>query len=111
MRSKIFSIVGKSEFSHPTMKVSVPARAPTTPPDMGESINVADGEEAWSETRAATEREVMGSIVEQSMKRRVSSVGGLGREEERIVSKTPFTWCGSGRADTIVSCRGSQMEL
>ena len=50
------------------------------------------GEEVWSETRVATDREVMGSIVEQSMKRRVCCVGALGREDERMVSKTDLTW-------------------
>lgn len=46
------------------MNVSVPAWAPTTPPDIGASTKEpAEAEE----TDPAMEREVMGSIVEWSM--------------------------------------------
>ena len=48
----------------PTMKVSVPARAPTTPPDIGASTNLSEEPLCIVE---ATFREVIGSIVEQSM--------------------------------------------
>lgn len=58
------------------MKVSVPAWAPTIPPDMGASTKWAWFAGKALETRDATDWEVEGSIVEQSMKRR-----GLGRVE------------------------------
>ena len=51
------------------MKVRLPARAPTTPPDMGASRKVLV---PWvlSWTSEAVVRDVEGSMVEQSMKRR-----------------------------------------
>ena len=49
------------------MNVKVAARAPTTPPDMGASTK-RPWAVAW--TALATSREEVGSIVEQSMKRR-----------------------------------------
>lgn len=56
-------------------------------------------------TREATAREVMGSMVEQSMKRRVGSVveDGGGKGESRMESKTARTCWGSGREVMIVS--------
>lgn len=60
------------------MNVKVPARAPTTPPDMGASMKAPALEVAVWE---ATVREVRGSMVEQSMKRRDCDEedGGEGR--------------------------------
>jgi hypothetical protein len=60
------------------MKVRMPAVAPMTPPDMGASMKVASVRAA----RAATRREVEGSMVEWSMSRRVAERAGRG--EERI---------------------------
>ena len=51
----------------------------------------------------ATERDVTGSIVEQSMNSLDVSVGGGGRVEARMASKTDLTWCGSGSTVMIVS--------
>ncbi len=53
------------------------------------------------ETSWARDREVAGSMVEQSMKRR--EVGSLGREEEMMDSITDLTCCGSGREVIMVS--------
>lgn len=55
------------------MKVSEPARAPITPPDMGASTKRAGEDEC---TALAMSVEEVGSMVEQSMKRR------FGAEEE-----------------------------
>ncbi len=57
-----------SESGAPSMNVSVPAVAPTTPPDIGASTNFPCCVE-W--TAFATSREEAGSMVEQSMKRRL----------------------------------------
>jgi hypothetical protein len=54
-------------------------------------------------TIEATERDVTGSIVEQSIKRRDSSVGAGGRVEARMASKTDLTCWGSGSTVMIVS--------
>jgi hypothetical protein len=62
---------------------------------MGASTKV---EFAFSLTSAATSRDVVGSMVEVSMKRREDSVGGLGRVVVRMESKTERTCFGSGRA-------------
>ena len=87
------------------MKVKVPARAPTTPPDMGASMK-----RPWPEERvaAATPAEDLGSMVLQSMKRRsevvgaeVRRVGGLS-----ICWKTFWTWWGSGRTVKTVCWGG-----
>ncbi|KAG9868814.1 hypothetical protein KCU77_g70, partial [Aureobasidium melanogenum] len=51
----------------PIIKVSFPAWAPTMPPDMGASMNLPWPEE-WA--ALATSAEDIGSMVEQSMKRR-----------------------------------------
>src|SRR5271156_5688568 len=107
MRSRMGSIRDSREDSAPTMNVRVPVRAPTTPPDMGASMKSApwpDAERDWLLTREATLREVVGSIVEQSMKRRDFSVGGGGKAEAKIVSKTDLTWWGWGRGLMILSC-------
>lgn len=90
---------GSSADGAPSMNVSVPAVAPTTPPDMGASTKVP-----WdvAVTVAATSREVVGSMVEQSMKRRevwVPEEGGW----ERTWLKTDLTWMGSGRTVMTVS--------
>lgn len=83
------------------MKVSFPAWAPTMPPDMGASINLPWPVE-WA--ALATSAEDMGSMVEQSMKRRSwctpsrSKVGGFS-----IDLKTFWTWDGPGSAVMIVS--------
>ena len=68
--------------------MSLPALAPTTPPDIGASTKAAALAPRVWDTSEATAREVMGSIVEQSMKRRlILGFGGLAREREaRIVS-------------------------
>ena len=63
----------------PSMKVSVPARAPTTPPDMGASRKVS-ALLVRADTSAATARDVDGSMVEQSMKRRGFAVGWAGED-------------------------------
>lgn len=55
----------------PTMKVRVPAEAPMTPPDMGASMKVVE-----AGARAATQREVEGSMVEWSIRRRGVEGGG-----------------------------------
>lgn len=84
------------------MKVSFPAAAPTTPPDIGASMNLPWPDE-WA--ALATSAEERGSMVEQSMKRRSwftpsrRSVGGLS-----IDLKTFWTWDGPGSAVMIVSC-------
>lgn len=57
------------------MNVRVAAWAPTTPPDIGASTKAPD---EVSVIREATVREVVGSIVEQSMNRRE---GELAAEE------------------------------
>ena len=49
------------------MNINVAARAPTTPPDIGASTK-RPWAVAW--TALATSREEVGSMVEQSMKRR-----------------------------------------
>ena len=46
----------------------------------------------------------MGSMVEQSMKSRLFSDGGADRLEEKTSLKTDLTCCGSGRAETMLSC-------
>jgi hypothetical protein len=58
---------GMSAFGAPSMKVRVPAEAPTTPPDIGASMKEPAPEAC---TEWATEMLVVGSIVEVSMKRR-----------------------------------------
>ncbi len=74
------------------MKVRVEARAPTTPPDMGASTKRPE-EEEW--TALAMSVEEVGSMVEQSMKRRsvsaemVSEIGG--RRGCKIWPKTDLT--------------------
>ena len=90
--------------SHPIMNVSDPARAPTTPPDIGASTKVASDSKDPDLTRAATEREVVGSIVEQSIYRRGPLLGAGGRADESICSKTALTCCGSGRTVMMMSC-------
>lgn len=66
---------GRTEVGEPSMKVKVPLVAPTTPPDIGESMKVP-----WvGGTRAATEREVEGSIVEVSIRRRFAFGVRVGR--------------------------------
>jgi len=83
------------------MKVSVPAVAPTTPPDIGASTNLPCCV-AW--TAFATSFEDAGSIVEQSINRRSGFAtievesGGL-----RISPNTAFTCDGSGRTVIVVS--------
>lgn len=79
----------------------MPAVAPTTPPDIGASTNCP-----WPDdlTDFATSREVVGSIVEQSMNSRlefetfdVDSAGSV------ICEKTFRTWDGSGSTVIVVS--------
>lgn len=67
---------GTMEAGAPSMKVKVPAAAPTIPPDMGASTKHAEGclsvpvlGKAFA-TEAATSCEEEGSMVEQSMKSR-----------------------------------------
>jgi hypothetical protein len=89
------------ESGAPSMNVNVPAVAPTTPPDMGASTNFPCCV-VW--TAFATSRDEAGSIVEQSMNRRVgfetwdSERGGL-----RMWPKTFLTCEGSGRTVIVVS--------
>lgn len=71
---------------------------------MGASTNLAEGSEAEEWTREATNREVVGSIVEQSTKRRVDNVGAVGRADTNIFSNTDLTCCGSGKTVMTVSC-------
>lgn len=84
------------------MKVRVAARAPTTPPDMGASTK-----RPWAVlwTALATSRDEVGSMVEQSMKRRswVVVSGVLGRGGSRMAWKTVLTCEGSGRTVMMVS--------
>ncbi len=85
--------------------MSVPARAPTTPPDIGASTNRPCAV-AW--TALATSREEVGSIVLQSMKRRsggatVEGEGSGGRDGLRMLWKTFLTWGGSGRMVIVTS--------
>lgn len=77
MRRRTGSTRGIRLGGQPSIKVRVPAVAPTTPPDMGASVNVPWPAEV---TEAATWRDVEGSMVEQSMKMR----SFLGREDVRI---------------------------
>ena len=79
------------------MKVRVAARAPTTPPDMGASTKRPDVVQ-WM--AFAMEREVVGSMVEQSMKSRVGVEGGRG--VERRVWKREVMCVGEGRTVMIV---------
>ena len=77
--------------------------APTTPPDMGASTK-----RPWAVqwTALATSRDEVGSMVEQSMKRRSLFVvveGGGGSGGLRMVWKTFLTWEGSGSTVMIVS--------
>ncbi len=76
------------------MNVRVAALAPTTPPDMGASTK-RPWAVAW--TALATSREDVGSMVEQSMKRRSWSRGGA-RGGFRMLWKTFLTCEGSGSA-------------
>lgn len=85
------------------MNVNVPAVAPTTPPDIGASTNWP-----WPDdlTDVATSRDVVGSIVEQSMNSRlefeifeVDSAGSM------ICEKTFRTCDGSGKTVIVVSYR------
>jgi hypothetical protein len=62
-------------------------------------------------TIEATERDVTGSIVEQSMNRRDSSVGAGGRVEARMASKTDSTCWGSGSTVIIVSWQSISVFL
>lgn len=80
------------------MKVRVAALAPTTPPDMGASTK-----RPWAVqwTALATSREEVGSMVEQSMKRRSGVVGE--RAGSRMLWKTFLTWEGPGRTVIMVS--------
>jgi hypothetical protein len=87
---------GISSDRPPSIKVRVAARAPTTPPDIGASTKPEAGAAAWR--AVATAREVVGSTVEQSIKRR----GVSGRGVLRIASKTDLIWLDSGRAVIIV---------
>lgn len=57
---------GTRSGGEPSMKVSVPAAAPTVPPDMGASRRVAVEEECV-EILAPRARESCGEIVEQSI--------------------------------------------
>ena len=73
------------------MNVREALEAPVVPPDMGASTKWP-AEEEWMEE--AMPREVVGSMVEVSMKRREECEADLGRDgraEERMVSKTPWT--------------------
>jgi hypothetical protein len=54
----------------PSMKVKVPAVAPTTPPDMGASTKLPPPPGKAVDTAFATSRDEVGSMVEQSMKSR-----------------------------------------
>lgn len=81
------------------MNVRVPAVAPMTPPDMGASTKVP---EAVVEMVWAMRREVWGSMVEWSMKRRDGVVGSRG--EARMESKTEVMCVGDGRARWMVVC-------
>ncbi len=84
----------------PSMKVNVPALAPTTPPDIGASTNIPCCVEC---TAFATSLEETGSMVEQSMKRRsgfattASDKGGW-----RIWPNTFLTCSGLGNAVIVV---------
>ena len=110
MSERTEDVRGTREDGAPTMKVNVPARAPTTPPDIGASTNAP---EELSCTDEATLREVMGSIVEQSMKRRDLCVSELidGRGEESIDPKADSTCWGSGRTVIIVSYSSLSQSL
>ncbi|KAB8342843.1 hypothetical protein FH972_022441 [Carpinus fangiana] len=68
---------------------------------MGASTRAA-AEEVAVATCAATAREVMGSMVEQSMNRRVVGDEGRGEWSSRMEAKTDWTWLGSGREVMIV---------
>jgi hypothetical protein len=83
------------------MNVRVPAVAPTTPPDIGASTNLPCCVVC---TALATDCEVVGSIVEQSMKRR-SGLATLAVERGglRIWAITFVTCVGSGRTVIVVS--------
>lgn len=70
------------------MKVKDAARAPTTPPDMGASTKRAGEEEC---TAFAMSVEEVGSMVEQSMKRRLVEEGRSGRRGWRMLPKTDLT--------------------
>ena len=83
------------------MNVKVPAVAPTTPPDIGASTKLPCPFGRADDTAAATSRDDVGSIVEQSIKRR-----GPGRAASfvlRIDSYADLTCCGSGRQLMTVS--------
>ncbi len=88
----------------PSMKVRVPARAPTTPPDIGASTNLPCSVQ-W--TALATPLEDVGSIVEQSMKS-LSCVDVLGNTGSSRPWKTILTCEGSGRTVMMVSFRVDQ---
>ena len=85
----------------PSMNVSVEARAPTTPPDMGASTK-----RPWlvQWTAFATSRLEVGSMVEQSMKRRSDLWAVGGRGPARMEWKTLLTCEGPGRTVSIVDC-------
>lgn len=84
MRRRTGSRRGMRSGEAPSIKVNVPAVAPTTPPDMGASTNVPCPAE---DTVLATWRDVEGSMVEQSINTR----SFLGRDDVMTDSYTPLT--------------------
>ena len=64
MACRIALAASKSRGSPPTMKVSVPASAPPTPPETGASTMG----QPFALASMATSREVRGSMVEESMR-------------------------------------------
>lgn len=90
------------------MNVKVPALAPTTPPDMGASTKKPCCVVC---TALATSREEEGSIVEQSIKRRLGFATLLPESAGcRILPKTFFTCEGSGRTVIVVSYESVSMS-
>jgi hypothetical protein len=97
------------------MNVNVPAVAPTTPPDIGASTKLPRPFGSAEDTAAATSRDEVGSMVEQSIKSR-----GLGRDRispfwrpsyvERIHSYVALTCFGSGRQVMMVSYESRSVE-
>jgi hypothetical protein len=79
MRARAAWARGSSGVGQPSMKVRVPAAAPTTPPDMGASMK--DEAVEWAETVLAMAMLVAGSIVDVSMKRRCVGRSGRGLGE------------------------------
>ena len=96
---KTFVARATSWLGLPSMKVRVPAEAPTTPPDIGASMKIPS---PLATIESATDTLVAGSMVDVSINSRSTSNEGRG-PGLNIDSYTDLTSGGLGRAETVIA--------